>query len=506
MMVQSRPQQSNWLRKLSVVKNQSHTLAYSLIALQEMNLAFKYPIIFWNCACLITDAGGNEKEEEDEEAEIIEETFTNEIEEFAQDDDEDDDEEEETVTKKKKKTTNTNYGKIATAIGKMRMSGISVEPPDINKSTYTFSPDMDANIIRYGISGITKVGEEIVKQIIENRPYTSLPDFLSKVKVNKAQMINLIKSGAFDSFGDRVQLMHEYVDIISDTKKRITLQNMKMLIDFGLIPDKYDLQRRVFNFNKYLKKMKKGTAYYGFDNIAFNFYSNSFDIDLCTPADDTESGFQIKQTTWDNIYKKQMDIIRPYVKEHNEELLNAVNTRLTADVWNKYCLGSLSKWEMDSVSFYSHEHELANADLSLYGIVDFFELNEQPEVERVIPIKGKQVPIFRLVRIAGTVLDRDKAKKTVSLLTLNGVVTVKIFGGVFEQYDKQISVKGADGKKHVIEKSTFTRGNKIIVTGIRQEDAFVAKTYSKTPYHKVEQIVGVQGDHLIIKSERAEVE
>ena len=486
--------------------NQSHTLAYSLIALQEMNLAFKYPIIFWNCACLITDVGGNEKEEEEEEAEIIEETFTNEIEEFAQDDDEEDDEEEETVAKKKKKTTNTNYGKIATAIGKMRMSGISVEPPDINKSTYTFSPDMDANIIRYGISGITKVGEEIVKQIIENRPYTSLPDFLSKVKVNKAQMINIIKSGAFDSFGDRVQLMHEYVDMISDTKKRITLQNMKMLIDFGLIPDKYDLQKRVFNFNKYLKKMKKGTAYYGFDNIAFNFYSNSFDIDLCTPADDTESGFQIKQTTWDNIYKKQMDIIRPYVKEHNEKLLNAVNTKLTEDVWNKYCLGSLSKWEMDSVSFYSHEHELANADLSLYGIVDFFELGEQPEVERVIPIKGKQVPIFRLVRIAGTVLDRDKAKKTVSLLTLNGVVTVKIFGGVFEQYDKQISVKGADGKKHVIEKSTFTRGNKIIVTGIRQEDAFVAKTYSRTPYHKVEQIVGVQGDHLIIKSERAEVE
>lgn len=504
MMVQSRPQQINWLRKLSVVKNQSHTLAYSLIALQEMNLAFKYPIIFWNCACLITDAGGNEKEEEEEEAELIEETFSNEIEEFAQDDDEEDDEEE-TVTKKKKKTTNTNYGKIATAIGKMRMSGISVEPPDINKSTYTFSPDMDANIIRYGISGITKVGEEIVKQIIENRPYTSLSDFLSKVKVNKAQMINLIKSGAFDSFGERKDLMHDYVNMISDTKKRVTLQNMKMLIDFKLLPSEFDFCCKVYNYNKYLKKLKLDTKYYGMDNIAFNFFNTNFDIDLLEPAD-TESGFKISQTKWDNIYQKQMDKIRPYIKKNQNELLNSINTRLTEDVWNKYCLGSLSKWEMDSVSFYSHDHELADADLSLYGIVDFFELSEQPEVERIIPIKGKQVPIFRLVRIAGTVLDRDKAKKTVSLLTLSGVVTVKIFGGVFEQYDKQISIKGADGKKHVIEKSIFTRGNKIIVTGIRQEDAFVAKTYSKTPYHKVEQIIGVQGDHLIIKSERAEVE
>ena len=43
----------------------------------------------------------------------------------------------------------------------------------------------------------------------------SIEDFLAKVKVNKVQMINLIKSGAFDSFGDRVELMHKYVDMIT---------------------------------------------------------------------------------------------------------------------------------------------------------------------------------------------------------------------------------------------------------------------------------------------------
>ena len=487
--------------------NQSHTLAYSLIALQEMNLAYKYPIIFWNCACLITDAGGDEKElEEEEETVTVEETYT-EMEDFSSDDEDDDDEDEDEpkAVKKKKKTSSVNYGKIATAIGKMRMSGINVEPPDINKSTYTFSPDMEANVIRYGISGITKVGEEIVKQIINNRPYTSIDNFLSKVKVNKAQMINLIKSGAFDSFGDRIELMHQYVNKISDTKKRVTLQNMKMLIDFKLLPNEFDFVCKVFNFNKYLKKQKLDSNYYGLDNIAFNFYSENFDIDILLPAE-TESGFKISQTKWDNIYQKYMDKVRPYIKKNQEQLLNAINDRLTSDVWNKYCLGNLSKWEMDAVSFYSHEHELAAADLELYGIVDFFGLSETPDVERIIPIKGKQVPIFKLYRIAGTVLDRDKAKKTVSLLTTTGVVTVKIFGGVFEQYDKQISVKGADGKKHIIEKSIFTRGNKIIITGIRQEDAFVAKTYSRTPYHKVEQILGLQGNHLIIKSERTEVE
>ena len=484
--------------------NQSHTLAYSLIALQEMNLAYHYPIIFWNCACLITDAGGDEKEMEDEEVEVIEEVFTNEIEEFALDDSEDDDEDEEEVAvKKKKKTANVNYGKIATAIGKMRMNGIMVEPPDINKSNYTFSPDAEMNIIRYGISGITRVGEDIVKQIIANRPYTSIQDFLNKVKVNKVQMINLIKSGAFDSFGERTKLMHEYVDMISDTKKRITLQNMKMLIDFGLIPDQYDLQRRVYNFNKYLKKMKMDSNYYGLDNIAFRFIEKYFDIDKVIPDGLTESGFKIRQDVWDKIYQNQMDIIRPYIKRNHDYLLKSVNDRLTADVWNKYCLGDYSKWEMDSVSFYSHEHELSGIDNELYLIDNFFDLSEIPEVERVIPIKGKQVPIFRLHRIAGTVLDRDKAKKTVQLLTPDGVVSVKVYGA-FEAYDRQISEKGPDGKKHIIEKSMFTRGNKIIVTGIRQEESFVAKVYSRTPWHRIEQIVDVQGDQLIIKADRSE--
>lgn len=484
--------------------NQSHTLAYSLIALQEMNLAYHYPIIFWNCACLITDAGGDEKEAEDEEVEVIEEVFMNEIEEFAQDGSEDDDEDEEEVAvKKKKKTASVNYGKIATAIGKMRMNGIMVEPPDINKSNYTFSPDAELNIIRYGISGITRVGEDIVKQIIANRPYTSIQDFLNKVKVNKAQMINLIKSGAFDSFGERTKLMHEYVDMISDTKNRITLQNMKMLIDFGLIPDQYDLQRRVYNFNKYLKKMKLDNNYYGLDNIAFRFIEKYFDIDKAIPDGLTESGFKIRQDVWDKIYQNQMDIIRPYIKKNHDYLLKSVNDRLTADVWNKYCLGDYSKWEMDSVSFYSHEHELSGIDNELYLIDNFFDLSEIPEVERVIPIKGKQVPIFRLHRIAGTVLDRDKAKKTVQLLTPDGVVSVKVYGA-FEAYDRQISEKGPDGKKHIIEKSMFTRGNKIIVTGIRQEESFVAKVYSRTPWHRIEQIVDVQGDQLIIKADRSE--
>ena len=493
--------------------NLSHTLAYSLIALQEMNLAYRYPIMFWNCACLISDAGGAEGNEEEEQEEYVEEIQydNNTFEDFVEDDDDEDEDDVETETtagadKKKKKTKSTNYGKIASAIGKIKSSGVNVASPDINKSTYTFSPDIENNTIRYGLSGITKVGEELVKAIMDGRPYKSFDDFTARIKINKPQMVNLIKSGAFDCFGERESIMRKYIESVSDTKKRITLQNMKMLIDFGLIPDDYDLERRVYNFNKYIKKMKLDSEYFGLDEIAFNFYSQHFDMDKLIPCGDTESGFKIRQTAWDVFYQHHMSIVRPFVQKHAAELLVSVNNKLMEDTWNKYCLGSLSKWEMDSVSFYSHEHELEKLDLWRYELSDFEDLSETPVIDRVIPIKGKQVPILKLFRICGTVLDRDKAKKTVTLLTTSGVVTVKIFGGVFAQYDKQISERGADGKKHVIEKSMFSRGNKIIVIGVRDGDAFRAKKYNRTPFHLVEQIVEVNEDGTMITKSRADQE
>ena len=493
--------------------NASHTLAYSLIALQEMNLAYNYPIMFWNCACLISDSGGAESDDEydndPDQEEYYEEVEYDSMEDFGAEgeDNEDEDEDEETVStasKKKKKTKSANYGKIATAIGKIKSSGVDVAPPDINKSSFTFYPDVESNTIRYGLSGITKVGEDLVKAIIDGRPYTSVADLTSRVKINKAQVINLIKSGAFDSFGDRVQIMRQYINSVSDTKQRITLQNMKMLIDFGLIPDKYDMQRRVYNFNKYVKKLKWET-YYALDNIAFNFYEKHFDMDNLIPSEMSESGFLIKQTAWDKIYQSHMDKIRPWVKENSATLLEEVNNRLTSDMWNKYCQGSLSKWEMDAVSFYSHEHELAHVNASKYDITDFDKIPETPVVERIIPIKGRQIPIFKLYRIAGTILDKDKNKKTVTLLTTSGVVTVKIFGGIFSNYDKQISERGADGKKHVVRKSEFSRGNKIIVCGVRDGDSFRAKKYTRTPYHLVETIEEIYEDGSIRTFDRSEI-
>lgn len=492
----------------------AHTLAYSLVALQEMNLAYKYPPVFWNCACLINDSGGNgdEIEEESEESpSCLEEEYSNNFEDFYEDEEDDSDEDEEVsikIEKKKKKTKVTNYGKISTAIGKMRMEGIEVAPPDINYSTYTFSPDAEHNIIRYGLSGITRISEDIIKAIIANRPYSSLADFISKVKLTKPQMVNLIKSGAFDSVCEnREQAMREYIDSIADKKKRLTLQNAQMLIDHNLFPDEYSFEIRVYNFNKFLKKYCKTGENYGLIDYPLSFYQEHFDTDLLNYSEDGVSAL-ISQKDWDKIYKKKMDTLRAYIKENSEELLTTLNNQIVDELWNKYCSGNISKWEMDSVSFYSHPHELTGFKDHYYGVVDFFQLPEEPEVEHTFTTKdGRVIPMFKLVKIAGTVLDKNKAKKTIELLTKTGVVTVKIYG-VFSEYDRQLSIKDpTTGKKKVIEKSMFTRGNKLIITGIRQDDSFIAKMYKNTPGHRIVQIEKINSDGTAeIKEERAQIE
>ena len=491
--------------------NLSHTLAYSLIGLQELNLAYRYPTILWDCACLISDSGGAEKEENDEEEsdrEYIGETFDDvSMGVFAEDDGDEETDSSSSSTKKRASSKTTNYGKIATAIGKISQEGVTIVATDINKSDYTFAPDVRNNRIVYGLSGITRVGDDLVRQIMNNRPYDSIEDFISKIKINKPQMVNLIKSGAFDSLYDnnRFKAMTTYIDLITDKKKRMTLQNMQMLINFGFIPSEYDFQCKVYNFNKYLKKHKIDNSY-GIDNTSLTFYADNFDMDLLTPSN--EYVFTIKQTDWDKIYKKQMDIIRPFIKEHNQELLDKVNDKLRQDLWDKYCLGNISQWEMDSISCYIHDHELKNIKNGFYGLVNYCDLPEDPVVNYEFRSKdtGQKIPLFKIVRIAGTVLDKDKNKKTVTLLTNDSVVTVKIFGDAFTHYDRQISEKRPDGTKKVVEKSWLGRGNKIIVTGIRRDDNFIAKKYKNTPHHLVELITSIDGNGYIkTKTEREEV-
>ena len=67
----------------------------------------------------------------------------------------------------------------------------------------------------------------------------------------------------------------------------------------------------------------------------------------------------------------------------------------------------------------------------------------------------------------------------------------------YANFKKQISVVQPNGEKKVVEKSWFTRGRKLLITGCRREDQFVAKTYANTEGHQLYLIEDVEEDGSI---------
>lgn len=427
--------------------NAEHTYSYSLIGVQCAYLATHFPEIYWNSACLRVDAGLDED-------------------------------------------ASTNYGKIAKAVGKMINSGISMSLIDINKSQYGFEPDEENNRIIYGMKALTGLGGEIIQEIIANRPYSGLKDFQKKVKCNKTVMISLIKSGAFDQFGERKDIMREYLMSVCEPKKRITLQNFNGLIEHNMIPAELAFQKRLFVFNKALKKncAIDGVYVLKADNY-YKFYEEFFDIDLLEPYGNK---LAIKQEVWKKLYTKNMKPASDYFKKHQKELLDKYNNCLFQEQWDKYAKGNYSHWEMESLGMYYHPHELSNLDLKRYDIVEFGDLPEEPVVSNTFKRNGIEIPIFELNRIAGTVIAKDDAHSSFSLLTVNdGVVTVKVNRDYFARINRRISEVQEDGKKKVKEAGWLQKSVMLVVQGIRRGDMFICKKYSKSKYHQVCKIISI---------------
>lgn len=448
--------------QLGYAFSMNHSLPYSFVGIQTIILARKFDPIYWNTACLIVNSGATDEDLEG----------------------------------------TTNYGKIAKAIGDIRSAGIAVSTADINKSKYGFSPDVGEGTITYGLKGLLNVGDDVIADIIDKRPFTSFGDFLGKVKCGKQAVISLIKGGAFDSFGERKRIMAEYLWLNCDKKKRITLQNMNGLIQRGLLPDHLSLQSKVFEFNRYLKNVCKLTdGYYVLDDRAYRFIDRFFpDV----PLEVFGPTYAMNQKLWEKVYQQQMDFVREWMKANQDEVLYQLNKNIFEEEWKKYASGNYSSWEMEALCFYYHEHELKNVNRARYGISNFFDLPEEPIVEKTFKRGGIEIPIYRLNRICGTCIAKNKTKGTVSLLTPEGVVEVKFRNEYFSLFDKQISVRGADGVKHVVEKSWFNRGSMIMVTGIRRGDDFIPKKYASTVGHQLYKIENITSNgSLTLRTERA---
>lgn len=470
-----------------------HSISYTFIGFQSAYLATHWNPIYWDTACLIVNSGSLEEEEQ----EIVDIYEEEDYENYSYKDSQD--------KNSKVKKKNTDFAKIAKAIGAIKSNGIDISLVNINTSDYGYKPDVENNRILYGLKSLSNISAEIIEKIKEGRPYRGIKDFMVRCPLGKLPMINLIKAGAFDevekTFKSRVEIMVYYISQVYEGKKKLTLANFNGLVQSDLVPKELELQIRIYNFTKYIKANKKVGKYFTFDDTCLQFYEK-FLSEYLEEIEVINGISCILQTKWDKIYDKQMNVVRTWLKANHDEMLAAYNRKLFMESWNKYASGNTSHWEMESLCFYHGKHELADINNARYGIADFNTLNEKSDVDYYFKRKGLEIPIFKLTKIAGTVLAKDDNRCTVTVLTTTGVVPVKFSRDYYGMFKKQISQIQADGTKKVMEKGWFGRGNILMITGYRREGEFVGKTYKNTEGHQLYKIDEVVGDAIKIRHER----
>ncbi|MBU5226402.1 DNA polymerase III subunit alpha [Clostridium senegalense] len=130
--------------------------------------------------------------------------------------------------------------KVAYYIRFANQLGIEVFPPDINESYSDFT--VSENSIRFGLSAIKNVGENVIESIAKDREekgkFTGFMDFCNKIDtsiVNKRAVESLIKSGAFDSLGiyrSKLSAVYERVlEGVNNERKRNVKGQISLFTD-----------------------------------------------------------------------------------------------------------------------------------------------------------------------------------------------------------------------------------------------------------------------------------
>ena len=468
-----------------------HILGYSTIAIQEMNMAYRFPIIFWNCANLIVDSMADEELD-----------------------------------------GSTDYGKVGIAISNMIKSGINISLPLINNAEYGFIPDVKNNTIIYGFRSMNGIGDDIAQAIIQNRLYTSMDDFAARMLdtkiIHPAQMIKLIKGGCFLTLhdSDRFKTMEWYLrNYCFEPLSKLTMTQLPKMQEFSIVPEQFRNSLNCIKIKQYVlddeglyklyidpdKKLpKRGyhDRYFILDEVSQPVFNKFFSEDSVI---DVKDGYYIIS---EKKFIKECDVLIQPLRDWfgSQEALDAYNNAFFKSVWDEKASGTEASWNMEACCFYDQEHELANVDEKYYGIVNYFDLPEEPEpydwYSRKIDGEWKRVPKYRITRIAGTVLRSDNSRHSVALLTCYGVVNVKFYKGNYAFYNKRISQPLGDGKKKVLEDSWLKRGNKLLISGIRRDDQFFPLIYKDTIYkHTVYLINNILPDgRMELQTERVQVE
>lgn len=464
-----------WLEQIEMSKSYafafSHSAEYSTECLQELNIYWKYPKAYWNAAVVISQS--------------------------------------QTEDKRENVSVAIDYGKISQSIYKARTNNIHVWNPSINRSDSSFGVDKESLDIMFGLGAISGINSDIVNQIIANRPYTSFHDFYSRNSyqgslITQSKFIQLIKAGCFDEFEpSRLKVMKQYIVLSTNKRQTLTMANLPEALKIGAKPPKHLLAP--YSFRKYVCSPEffyrnhpnfKSKKLYWLDEKALNYFNNNLREEMKEEVDwwiDNETDKTIiVDKAIDKFYKATFDNLKEYI--NTPEYIDLFNkclyrARLNELVPNK----DENHWAFEALSYYDREHELANLNKKDYMVTDFDKIPDEPEF--ITKTYGKRSwKQYRLFRLAGTCIAKDDSHHTVTLLDVNNnVVQVKMDRSYYAHMKRQISVLDGKGGKTVMDKSWFTRGTCLMVSGYRQDSTtFRVKNYKSSLFpKKIQKIEGI---------------
>ena len=458
-----------------------HSHEYSTECLQELNMYYFYPKVYWNTAVITTQS--------------------------------------QVADERENSAMSINYGKIAQSIYKARSNGINVQAPSINKSGLSFAPNEENDSILFGLGAISGVNPQIAQQIIANRPYTSFKDFFAKnthqgTLVTKSKFIQLIKAGCFDEFNsDRVAVMREYFELSANNINSLTTANMGQIKAVGIYIPKAIIAP--YNFKKYVTSKQflygkhpnfKSKNIYWLDNRALKYFNENCRDCLVEGTDywQEDDRTVVVDKSLEKLLKPSLDNLKSYINQ--PEFLDKFN-EATIDKNMAESVGSydVNRWSLETCSFYNNNHEYSHVDANKYNITPFEELPEEPEF--VVQSWGKRKwRQYSLSQILGVVLDKNDNHHMITILDFhNNVVNVKFDSNFYALMKAQLSETDGNGKKTVVDKSWLSRGQGLILTGYRfGENDFKLKNYSSSIFpYKIIKVDSINEDGTLeITTER----
>ena len=255
--------------------------------------------------------------------------------------------------------------KVASAVAECRRLGITVLPPDINRSQTGFSIEKTNdgnNAIRFGLSNIKNVGTGPVKNIIKERDskgyFQSIDDLCRRVDlrgINRRTLESLIKSGAFDSLASRSSLLASINRLISLAQREQQLRESGQSTMFDLWGEKtpvplpgLDLEDSDTPLREKLAWEKELMGVYlsehPFSVIAGK--GNPYNTTLCGQIDAEMSGQNV-------VTAGMVDSVRPLLTRDGKSFASAVledlEGRIEVMVWPRVYENTRELWQEGNI-------------------------------------------------------------------------------------------------------------------------------------------------------------